>query len=236
MKEKRPIIALDFPDKAAVFNFLGQFPADEKLFVKVGMELFFKEGPQMITELKKKNYDIFLDLKAHDIPNTVYKAMKSLAQLEINLTNVHAAGGEEMMKAALLGLSEGVKTPAKLLAVTQLTSTSEEKMQQEQLIKTSLENSVLNYAKLAQNAGLYGVVCSALEAKKIHEHTSFAFKCLTPGIRLEKNDLGDQKRVVTPRKAHELTSDFIVCGRPITQSPTPFASYLEIKNEWSALI
>lgn len=236
MRKDCPVIALDFPSKKEVAEFLAKFPQEEKLFVKVGMELFYREGPEIVRFLKSQGHEIFLDLKLHDIPHTVYSAMKNLAGLGVSLTNVHAAGGSDMMKAALKGLAEG--TPAgeetpKLLAVTQLTSTSEEQMQKEQLIPVTLKESVLHYAQLAEASGLYGVVCSALEATFIHEYTRRNFACLTPGIRPENAEVQDQKRVVTPQKARELTSDFIVVGRPITQSATPYESYLAIKKDWS---
>ncbi len=236
MQELRPLIALDFPSKKEVLAFLENFPESEKLFVKIGMELYYKEGPAIVEELKAKGHDIFLDLKLHDIPNTVYRAMKNLASLGVAITNVHAAGGSEMMKAALKGLEEGTpkgQAVPKLIAVTQLTSTSEEAMQQEQGITSTLNESVVRYAKLAEASGLNGVVCSALEATMIHEATGMAFTCLTPGIRPQSVAVGDQKRVVTPSKAKELGSNYIVVGRPITQSTTPYESYQEIKNEWS---
>lgn len=233
--ENRPIIALDFPDSSAVKKFLTGFPQEEKLFVKVGMELFYQAGPQVVTALKAAGHDVFLDLKLHDIPNTVMRAMKNLARLGVNLTNVHAAGGQEMMEAALQGLSDGANGSAvpKLFAVTQLTSTSETKMQEEQQIYTSLAESVIHYAQLTEKAGLAGVVCSALEAKAIHAATSENFLCLTPGIRPLGSAIGDQKRVVTPQKARVLGANYIVVGRPITQAADPYASYQIIKKEWS---
>lgn len=236
MRELKPIIALDLPDSTYVASFLEKFPEEEKLFLKVGMELFYQEGPEIIHYLKGKGHNVFLDLKLHDIPNTVRRAMRNIAKMGVDITNVHAAGGKEMMEAALLGLKEGTpegKVTPKLIAVTQLTSTSEEQMQKEQLIPTTIMESVLHYAKLTQEAGLYGVVCSALEAEEIHEATSKAFACLTPGIRPKNAAIGDQKRVVTPEKANELGSTYIVVGRPIVQSEHPYESYMTIKNEWS---
>ena len=232
----RPIIALDFPSQKEVTIFLEKFPKNEALFVKVGMELFYKEGPQIVRLLRDLGHDVFLDLKLHDIPNTVQSAMKNIAELGVKITNVHAAGGQEMMAAALKGLEEG--TPKglcrpELIAVTQLTSTSEEQMKKEQLIKVSLEESVAHYAKITNEAGLNGVVCSALEVSAIKEVTSENFVCLTPGIRPAQSDVGDQKRVVTPRQAKKIGSTYIVVGRPITQSSTPYESYLEIKKEWN---
>ena len=235
---ERPIIALDFPSRKEIEAFLGKFPADEKLFVKVGMEIFYQEGPEVVRWLKALGHDIFLDLKLHDIPNTVSRGMERIANLGVAITNVHAAGGIEMMEAAKAGLlkgtPEGQKTP-QLIAVTQLTSTSEKQMQQDQLIAVSLEESVLHYAQCAQKAGLDGVVCSALEAQKIHEVTSEDFMCLTPGIRPSGAAVGDQKRVVTPALAKEIGSSVIVVGRPITQADQPYEAYLAIKNEWNGV-
>lgn len=233
---ERPIIALDFPSKKEIESFLAKFPADEKLFVKVGMEIFYQEGPAIVRWLKNLGHDIFLDLKLHDIPNTVEHAMKGLAKLGVAITNVHAAGGIEMMAAAKRGLASGTKSGEpvpQLIAVTQLTSTGEEQMQKEQLISATLEESVLNYVKCAEKAGLDGVVCSALEAAKIHEATSDEFMCLTPGIRPSGAAIGDQKRVVTPALAREIGSSVIVVGRPITQADDPVAAYHAIKNEWN---
>lgn len=232
----RPIIALDFPTQKDVTKFLEQFPKEESLFVKVGMELFYKEGPQVVTYLRSLGHDVFLDLKLHDIPNTVQSAMKNIASLGVKITNVHAAGGQEMMKAALKGLDEGTPKGTKrpeLIAVTQLTSTSEEQMHTDQLITVSLEDSVAHYAKITDLSGLDGVVCSALEVEAIKQVTSTNFICLTPGIRPSQSVVGDQKRVVTPKKAKEIGSTYIVVGRPITQSKKPYESYIEIKNEWN---
>jgi orotidine-5'-phosphate decarboxylase len=233
-----PIIAFDFASKEEISTFLTHFPKEEKLFVKVGMELFYQEGPSIVRDLKAQGHYIFLDLKLHDIPNTVHKAMMGLAKLGVNLTNVHAAGGVEMMQAAKHGLEKGVQPGQKvpeLIAVTQLTSTGEEQMHKEQLIATTLKESVINYAKCAQIAGLEGVVCSALEASMIHEATSDAFICLTPGIRPAGSAVGDQKRVVTPSKARSIGSNYIVVGRPITQAADPYAAYTAIKNEWNGV-
>lgn len=233
---KRPIIALDFANGQEVQTFLENFPKEEPLFVKVGMELFYKEGPQVVKMLIEEGHDVFLDLKLHDIPNTVGSAMKNIASLGVKITNVHAAGGKEMMEAALKGLEEGTptgQTRPELIAVTQLTSTSEEQMQNDQLIKVSLEESVAHYASITNESGLDGVVCSALEVEKIREATNETFICLTPGIRPAKSAVGDQKRVVTPSRAKKIGSTYIVVGRPITQSETPYESYLEIKKEWN---
>lgn len=232
----RPIIALDFPNRTDVESFLTNFPKDESLFVKIGMELFYQEGPEIVRWLKSLGHDVFLDLKLHDIPNTVEMAMRRLAGLGIDLTCVHAAGGVQMMEAALNGLKmgtpEGQKRPL-LLAITQLTSTSEEQMHEDQLIEVSLEESVIHYAQCAAKAGLDGVVSSAWEVAQIKEATRPEFISLTPGIRPAGSEVGDQKRVVTPGKAREIGSNFIVIGRPITQSETPYETYVQIKNEWN---
>ena len=234
MHENRPIIALDFASKAQIEQFLAKFPADESLFVKIGMELFYQEGPAIVQFLKEQGHDIFLDLKLHDIPNTVEKAMKGIAKLGVKLTNVHAAGGIQMMQAALKGLTEGSNGEVPMLiAVTQLTSTSQEQMNQEQKIPGDLLASVINYAKCRQHAGLAGVVCSALEASAIHQATSDDFVCLTPGIRPSGSQVGDQKRVVTPALAKAYGANFIVVGRPITQAVNPYEAYQAIKKEWN---
>ncbi|KXT76434.1 orotidine-5'-phosphate decarboxylase [Streptococcus sp. DD12] len=229
MREERPVIALDFPSFEEVKAFLAKFPTDESLYVKIGMELYYAQGPEIVKYVKSLGHSVFLDLKLHDIPNTVYSAMKVLADLGVDMTNVHAAGGVEMMQAARQGLGPGPK----LIAVTQLTSTSEEQMQEDQNIQTSLQASVLHYAKKTQEAGLDGVVCSAKEAQAIHEATSEAFICLTPGIRPAGAAVGDQKRVVTPGQARHIGSSYIVVGRPITQAPDPYQAYLAIKEEWN---
>ncbi|WP_368267079.1 orotidine-5'-phosphate decarboxylase, partial [Enterococcus sp. RTP21361st1_A6_RTP21361_211029] len=196
-------------------------------------------GPEIVSWLKDLGHDIFLDLKLHDIPNTVERAMTRLANLGVAITNVHAAGGIEMMIAAKRGLQNGTKEGQNvplLIAVTQLTSTSEEQMQQEQLISVSLEESVRHYAQCAKKAGLAGVVCSAQEAAAIKVATNPEFMCLTPGIRPAGSDAGDQKRIVTPAKAGQIGSSAIVVGRPITQSATPFDTYQEIKQAWKEAI
>ncbi|AXI67387.1 orotidine-5'-phosphate decarboxylase [Streptococcus suis] len=229
MKETRPIIALDFAGKEEVQSFLEQFPADEKLYVKVGMELYYAEGSGIINYLKGCGHSIFLDLKLHDIPNTVESAMKVLAKLGVDMTNVHAAGGVEMMRAARRGLGKD----AVLIAVTQLTSTSEEQMRTDQNIQTGLQEAVVHYAQRAQEAGLDGVVCSAHEVALIKDATSSDFVCLTPGIRPTGGEVGDQKRVMTPADAARIGSDYIVVGRPITKSAQPYQTYLSIKEEWN---
>ncbi|MCD8905269.1 orotidine-5'-phosphate decarboxylase [Staphylococcus chromogenes] len=224
-----PIIALDFASKEDVMTFLKPF--DEPLFVKVGMELFYQTGPTLIKDIKALGHDIFLDLKLHDIPNTVGKAMEGLAKLEVDLVNVHAAGGSEMMRRAVEGLrTQNEKT--KIIAVTQLTSTTETMLHEEQNIQTSIEAAVLNYAKLAQQSGLDGVVCSPLETQLITEHCGSSFLKVTPGIRPAKSARNDQKRVTTPEEAKQLGSTHIVVGRPITQSAQPVESYHQIKESW----
>lgn len=229
MRESRPVIALDFPSFEAVKKFLALFPAEESLYLKVGMELYYATGPEIISYLKGLEHSVFLDLKLHDIPNTVKSAMKVLSNLGVDMTNVHAAGGVEMMKAA----REGLGKEAKLIAVTQLTSTSEEQMRDFQNIQTSLQESVIHYAKKTAEAGLDGVVCSAQEVKLIKEATSQDFICLTPGIRPAGAAVGDQKRVMTPADAYRIGSDYIVVGRPITQAADPVAAYHAIKDEWT---
>lgn len=229
----KPIIALDFPSEEKVFQFLSQF--QESLFVKVGLELYLQEGPSIIKKIKAQGHEVFLDLKLHDIPNTVKSAMRGLAKLGVDVVNVHAAGGSEMMKAALEGLQEGTpvggKRPA-LIAVTQLTSTSEEQMHSEQKITTTLEESVLNYAKLAKESGLDGVVCSVLEAKAIEKVCGKEFLKVTPGIRLSGGALHDQKRVATPSFAKENGSTHIVVGRAITQANDVVEAYHIVQSTW----
>jgi orotidine-5'-phosphate decarboxylase len=231
------IIALDFANKAEVLEFLKPFD-DEQLFVKVGMELFYSEGPAILEELKARNHKIFLDLKLHDIPNTVKSAMKVIAGLGCDLVNVHAAGGSAMMAAALEGLEAGTAAGGKrpyCIAVTQLTSTTEEQVRTEQSIGLSLIESVLNYAELTKKSGLDGVVCSPQEAGRIHERIGTDFLTVTPGIRPLGSDLQDQKRTATPRLAREQGVSAIVVGRPITRSENPLESYLSIKNEWKGV-
>ena len=229
MREHRPVIALDFPSFEAVKEFLSLFPVEESLYLKVGMELYYAEGPGVVRYLKSLGHSVFLDLKLHDIPNTVKSAMKVLSQLGVDMTNVHAAGGVEMMMAA----REGLGTQAKLIAVTQLTSTSESQMQDFQNIQTSLQESVIHYAKKTAEAGLDGVVCSAQEVQLIKQATNPDFICLTPGIRPAGAAVGDQKRVMTPADAYQIGSDYIVVGRPITQAENPVAAYHAIKDEWN---
>ena len=229
MREHRPVIALDFPNFEAVKEFLALFPAEESLYLKVGMELYYATGPEIVSYLKGQGHSVFLDLKLHDIPNTVKSAMKVLSQRGVDMTNVHAAGGVEMMKAA----REGLGIQAKLIAVTQLTSTSEAQMQEFQNIQTSLQESVIHYAKKTAEAGLDGVVCSAQEVQLIKQATNPDFICLTPGIRPQGAAVGDQKRVMTPADAYQIGSDYIVVGRPITQAENPVVAYHAIKDEWN---
>jgi orotidine-5'-phosphate decarboxylase len=231
------IIALDFASKDEVTHFLQRFP-NEKLFVKVGMELYYQEGPSIIDEIKEMGHHIFLDLKLHDIPNTVKSAMKGLAKLGCDLVNVHAAGGREMMEAALEGLDAGtamgVKRPL-CIAVTQLTSTSEEQMKTEQLISVSLQESVLHYATLTKKSGLDGVVCSSHEAAMIRESLGAEFLTVTPGIRLLDDAVGDQKRVATPDFARKAGVSYMVVGRSITRSTDPVESYLKFIQAWEGV-
>lgn len=221
---KAVIIACDFKNKADTLNFLDKFK-DEKLFLKIGMELFYSEGPDIVREIKKRGHKIFLDLKLHDIPNTVEKAMKSLANLDVDMTNVHAAGTKDMMSAGLRGLTKDDGTRPLLIAVTQLTSTSQERMEQELLIKEPIEDVVMHYAENTKEAGLDGVVCSPLEVQSVKEKGGKDFITVTPGIRFAAKDAGDQVRITTPAKAKELGSDYIVVGRPITQAENPVEAY-----------
>lgn len=232
----KPIIALDFPNKERVEEFLDLFQ-NEKLYVKVGMELYYQEGPSIVKMIKSRGHEIFLDLKLHDIPNTVESAMRGLAKLNVDMVNVHAAGGTEMIKAAIKGLKDGTpigSTVPKLIAVTQLTSTTEINMHKEQLIPVTLIESVVNYAQVAYEAGADGVVCSALEVDAINQKLPQSFLKVTPGIRLESGNLNDQKRVTTPHLAKQLGSTHIVVGRPITQADDPKLAYNLILKEWIA--
>lgn len=231
------IIALDFSNKQEVEQFLIPFTGKE-LFVKVGMELYYQEGPSMIEFLKEKGHRIFLDLKLHDIPNTVKSAMKGLARMECDLVNVHAAGGKEMMEAAIEGLEAGTaagRTRPACIAVTQLTSTSQEQMNREQLIPVPLKESVLHYADLTKEAGLDGVVCSAWEAADIREKLGRDFYTVTPGIRMVSDEVGDQKRVATPTFAKIAGVSSIVVGRSITRAVDPLASYELWMKEWKGV-
>ena len=218
------IIACDFSDREKVFSFLDIF-TDEKPFVKIGMELFYSEGPGIVREIKNRGHKIFLDLKLHDIPNTVRKSMSVLSSLDVDICNLHAAGGTEMMKAAVEGLTRPDGTRPLLIAVTQLTSIKQEVLESELLIERPIGEVVMHYAMNAKNSGLDGIVCSPLEAGKVHSVCGNSFLTVTPGIRFAGGDLGDQQRVTTPAKAKELGSDFIVVGRPITASEDPLEAY-----------
>ena len=225
---------MDFPNKKAVDNFVDKFPTSESLYLKVGMELYYKEGPAIVTYLKEKSHRIFLDLKMHDIPNTVKSAMRQVASLGVDLTNLHAAGGKKMMEAAIEGLIAG--TPQGddrplIIAVTQLTSTSKEVMNNELLIPGEVSNVATSYAKLTKAVGLDGVVCSVHEVRRIHELCGDNFITLTPGIRLEGDGAQDQKRIATPKYASEQGSDYIVVGRSITHADDPYEVYKRVLAE-----
>ena len=221
---KDVIIACDFASKADCLNFLDKFTG-KKPFVKIGMELFYAEGPEIVRELKARGHKIFLDLKLHDIPNTVKKSMNVLSRLDVDMTNLHAAGTISMMEAALEGLTRPDGTRPLLIAVTQLTSTDQERMEKDLLIKEPIDKVVMHYASNAAKAGLDGVVCSPLEAGKVHETCGKSFLTVTPGVRFADGDIGDQKRVMTPAEAKKIGSDYIVVGRPITASEDPVAAY-----------
>lgn len=221
---KDVIIACDFADKETALNFLDKFKG-RKPFVKIGMELFYAEGPQIVREIKARGHKIFLDLKLHDIPNTVKKSMAVLLRLDVDMCNLHAAGTSRMMEAALEGLTRPDGTRPLLIAVTQLTSTDQEAMERDLLIKEPIDKVVMHYAETAKNAGLDGVVCSPLEAQKVHDICGEKFLTVTPGVRFADGDIGDQKRVMTPEQAKKIGSDYIVVGRPITAAPDPVAAY-----------
>ena len=228
---KDVIIACDFSSAQATFDFLDKF-TEEKPFVKIGMELYYAEGPSIVKEIKKRGHKIFLDLKLHDIPNTVKKSMAVLSRLDVDMTNLHAAGTVEMMKAAVEGLTREDGTRPLLIAVTQLTSTSEERMQNELLINASINDTIVKYAQNAKEAGLDGVVCSPLEAGMVKDACGKAFMTVTPGVRFADGDVGDQVRVTTPAKAKEIGSDYIVVGRPITAAEDPVAAYRRCVEEF----
>lgn len=228
---KDVIIACDFADRKEVFDFLDRFE-DKKPFVKIGMELFYAEGPQIVRDIKARGHKIFLDLKLHDIPNTVKKAMKVLSALDVDMCNVHAAGTSRMMKAAIEGLTRPDGSRPLLIAVTQLTSTDAEIMEKELLIKEPLEDVVAQYAKNAAESGLDGVVCSPLEAKKVHNACGSGFLTVTPGVRFADGEIADQKRVMTPAQAKAEGSDYIVVGRPVTQAADPVAAYMRCVEEF----
>ena len=229
---KDVIIACDFSSKEKVFEFLDKFQG-RKPFVKIGMELFYAEGPQIVREIKARGHKIFLDLKLHDIPNTVKKSMAVLSRLDVDMTNLHAAGTISMMEGALEGLTREDGTRPILIAVTQLTSTSEERMQKDLLINASINDTIVHYAKNAQTAGLDGVVCSPLEAGMVKEACGKEFVTVTPGVRFADGEVGDQVRVTTPARAKEIGTDFIVVGRPITQAADPVAAYKRCMAEFA---
>ena len=228
---KDVIVACDFSSAEETFAFLDRF-TEEKPFVKIGMELFYAAGPQIVRDIKSRGHRIFLDLKLHDIPNTVQKAMRVLSSLDVDMVNLHAAGTAAMMRAALEGLTRPDGTRPLLLAVTQLTSTDEQTMRSELLIGRPLDEVVMCYARNAAQAGLDGVVCSPLEAGKVHEKCGESFLTVTPGVRFADGDAGDQKRVTTPARAKELGSDYIVVGRPITRAQDPVAAYRRCVKEF----
>ncbi|MBO5215567.1 MAG: orotidine-5'-phosphate decarboxylase [Clostridia bacterium] len=228
---KDVIIACDFDSAQKTFDFLDKFTG-KKPFVKIGMELFYAEGPSIVREIKKRGHKIFLDLKLHDIPNTVKKSMAVLSRLDVDMTNLHAGGTKRMMEAAIEGLTRPDGTRPILIAVTQLTSTDEESMKKDLLIDQPIDKVVMHYAKNAADAGLDGVVCSPLEAGKVHATCGNNFVTVTPGVRFADGDVGDQKRVMTPAQAKEIGSDYIVVGRPITAAEDPVAAYERCVNEF----
>lgn len=231
MTNRAVIVACDFSSKEELFAFLDKFD-DGALYVKVGMELFYAEGPAIIREIKRRGHKIFLDLKLHDIPNTVEKAMAVLKNLNVDMVNLHAAGGKKMMEAAIRGLTRADGTRPLLIAVTQLTSTSQEVMENELLIEKPIDEVVISYAQNAKSAGLDGVVCSPLEAAKVKSACGNGFLTVTPGIRFADGDVGDQVRVTTPAKAKEIGSDFIVVGRPVTKADDVKAAYEHCKKDF----
>ena len=225
MSAKDVIIALDFPTREETLAFLDRFPAGEKPFVKIGMELFYAEGPAIVRDIKARGHKVFLDLKLHDIPNTVKRAMNVLSRLDVDMVNLHAAGASEMMKAAIEGLTRPDGTRPILIAVTQLTSTDAAALKNELLIDVPMAETVMRYAKNAAGCGLDGVVCSPLEAAIIKENCGENFLTVTPGIRFADSAVGDQKRIMTPEKAAHSGCDYLVMGRPITQAEDPVAAY-----------
>ena len=228
---KDVIIACDFASAEQTFAFLDKFTG-KKPFVKIGMELFYAEGPSIVKEIKARGHKIFLDLKLHDIPNTVKSAMKVLSNLDVDMCNVHAGGTISMMEAALEGLTREDGTRPLLIAVTQLTSTDQERMEKDLLIKEPIDKVVMHYASNAAKAGLDGVVCSPLVAKKVHDECGKDFLTVTPGVRFADGDIGDQKRVMTPAEAKKIGSDYIVVGRPITKAEDPVAAYRRCVREF----
>ena len=229
---KDVIIACDFASRQQTLGFLDAFEGRRKPFVKIGMELFYAEGPEIVRELKRRGHPVFLDLKLHDIPNTVKKAMRVLSSLDVDICNVHAAGTIEMMRSALEGLTREDGTRPLLIAVTQLTSTSEERMQQELLIGAGINETIVKYAQNAREAGLDGVVCSPLEAAMVKQACGPDFLTITPGIRFADAAADDQVRITTPARAREIGSDYIVVGRPVTAAPDPVAAYERCLQEF----
>ena len=228
---KDVIIACDFDSAEKTFAFLDKFTG-KKPFVKIGMELYYAEGPEIVREIKRRGHKIFLDLKLHDIPNTVKKSMAVLSRLDVDMTNLHAAGTVRMMQAAIEGLTRPDGTRPMLIAVTQLTSTDQESMENDLLIKEPIDSVVMHYASCAKAAGLDGVVCSPLEAGKVHDRCGAGFVTVTPGVRFADGDIGDQKRVMTPAEAKKIGSDYIVVGRPITAAADPVAAYERCVREF----
>ena len=228
---KDVIIACDFSSESEVLNFLDKFE-EKKPYVKIGMELFYASGPNIVKKIKDRGHKIFLDLKLHDIPNTVKKAMAVLRNLDVDITNLHAAGTKNMMRAALEGLTREDGTRPLLIAVTQLTSTDQQSMEDDLLIREPIDKVVMHYAKCAEEAGLDGIVCSPLEAGKVHDLCGKDFLTITPGVRFADGDVGDQKRVMTPAQAKEIGSDYIVVGRPITAAADPVAAYNRCVEEF----
>ena len=221
---KDVIVACDFASKEATFEFLDKFTG-RKPFVKIGMELYYAEGPEIVRQIKARGHKIFLDLKLHDIPNTVKKAMAVLSRLDVDITNLHAAGTSAMMEAALEGLTRPDGSRPLLIAVTQLTSTDQTALERDLLIEKPMDEVVMHYAATAKNAGLDGIVCSPLEAGKVHQRCGETFLTITPGVRFADGEVGDQKRVMTPAQAKAIGSDYIVVGRPITAAADPVAAY-----------
>lgn len=229
---KDVIIACDFPGKAETLEFLGKFE-NRKPFVKIGMELFYAEGPDIVREIKARGHKIFLDLKLHDIPNTVKSAMKVLSRLDVDMCNVHASGTSPMMRAAIEGLTREDGSRPLLIAVTQLTSTDQQTMERDILIEKPIDEVVMKYALNAKDSGLDGVVCSPLEAEKVHSVCGPEFLTVTPGVRFADGDIGDQKRVMTPAEANRIGSDYIVVGRPVTKADDPVKAYERCLTEFT---
>ena len=233
MKRKDVIVALDFPDRQTTLDFLDRFPDGAKPFVKIGMELYYAEGPSVVREIRRRGHKVFLDLKLHDIPNTVKRTMSVLSTLDVDMINLHASGGSTMMKAALEGLTRPDGSRPLLIAVTQLTSTDAKMLKEELLITAPMEYAVWSYAQNAARCGLDGVVCSPLEAAEVKRRCGADFLTVTPGIRFADGDIGDQKRVMTPEKASGAGCDYIVVGRPVTQASDPVTAYRRCVREFA---